>query len=186
MKGDTTQPTRISADEYERFKQFVEDVHGSTRGHLKTEIENALREYRQPDNSAEPIQRIEDDIATIKAQLAETEADGGRAVVGSAAPPSGADTHTDEKPSPKAPRAEKVAWIAAEEFDPSGGSAPVVKIKEHVADAFGFGDRTAEKYVQPVIDELGAKRHPENDDILVWGDMVEQVREKLAAAEGGE
>jgi len=40
MKGDTTQPTRISADEYERFKQFVEDVHGSTRGHLKTEIES--------------------------------------------------------------------------------------------------------------------------------------------------
>jgi len=173
MKGDTTQPTRISADEYERFKQFVEDVHGSTRGHLKTEIENALREYRQPDNSAEPIQRIEDDIATIKAQLSEVEADGGRAVVGSAAPPSNADTHTDGKPSPKAPRAEKVPWIVENALD--GNSATPGTMIEVVSREFGVEDRTAEKYVQPLIDELGAKRHPENPDLLIWGDQLERL-----------
>jgi len=170
MSDGTTQPTRIDDAEYQRFKQFVQDVHGTTRGHLRTEIENALREYRQPDDRAEPLQRIEDDIATIKAQLAETEADGGTSVAPPAPTDATSHTHTHEKPSPKAPRADKIAWITENKLN--GTSATAESMKQVVKEEFGVEERTAKKYVQPLIDELGAKLHPENTDLLVWGDRL--------------
>jgi len=46
---------------------------------------------------------------------------------------------------------------------------------EVVSREFGVEDRTAEKYVQPLIDELGAKRHPENPDLLIWGGQLERL-----------
>lgn len=180
MDGEQVQPTRISKDEYLKFKQYVQDVHGKTRGHLSTEIENALREYRQPDDGAEPLTRIEQDIATIKARLAEAEADGGVA----ATPPTPADdtAHTrtpDEKPSENASRAKKVDYLINQKYDPEGGSAPIDKILSDVKDIYSFGDRTAEKYVQPVINELDAKRHPKNNNLLLWGETLERIRESL-------
>jgi len=182
MEGDTTQPTRIDAVEYARFKEWVAETHGGVRGHLRTEIENALREYRQPDNAAEPIQRIEDDIATIKAQLTEVEADGGTPT-----PTVSGDTHArDEKPSPNEPRAVKIDWLIQNKFDPEGGSIIEEKIPAEISRVFDFEERTAEKYVQPLIDKLGAKRHPNNKKMLVWGERLEAIREQLADAEEGD
>jgi hypothetical protein len=174
MDGDTTQPTRIDEAEYERFKQFVQDTHGSIRGHLRTELENALREYRQPDDRAEPLTRIEDDIATIKAQLSEAESDGGTAVATPAPDADDAHTHTNEKPSPKAPRADKIAWLTENKLN--GGSSSAADIKEIISREFGVEKRTAQKYVQPLIDELNAKRHPQNPNLLVWGDELARLR----------
>ena len=181
MEGDQVQPTRISKEEYTRFKQYVQDVHGKTRGHLSTEIENALREYRQPDDAADPLVRIEDDIATIKAAIAETESDGGASVATPA--PSNDDAHTQtasDKPSPKASRMEKVEYLIDQRYDRDGGSVNVGTILEDVSDLYSFEERTAQKYVQPVIDTLDAKRHPNNTNLLVWGERLEALREQLA------
>jgi len=176
MKDETTQPTRISKDEYKRFKQFVQDTHGQTRGHLKTEIENALREYRQPDNTAEPLQRIENDIATIKAQIAQVESDGGTVAVSD-----GSHARTpNEKPEPNAPRSKKVEWVVNQKYDRERGSATVSDIVDSVKMEYGFQDRTAEKYIQSVIDELDAKRHPNNDKIVVWGKEIQRLKERLS------
>lgn len=185
MEGEEVQPTRISKDEYLKFKQWVQDVHGKTRGHLSTEIENALREYRQPDDAAEPLSRIEQDIATIKAQLAEAESDGGVA----ATPPAPADddSHTRTpagKPSENASRAKKVEYLIEQKYDREGGSIPLEGILSDVKELYSFGDRTAEKYVQPVINELDAKRHPNNSSLLLWGKTLEDIREKLESDDG--
>jgi hypothetical protein len=175
VKGETVQPTRISKEEYKRFKQWVQDTHGTTRGHLSTEIENALREYRQPDHKQDKLTRIEDDVATLKAMMAEGNADGGTVT-----PTSQDDctrTHADTgKPRPNSPRSEKIEWIISEYYNPDGGSTTPEAIQSQVQEAFGFGERTAKEYVQLVIDELEAKRHPENNDLLVWGENLERVK----------
>jgi len=183
MEGETIQPTRIDKQEYEAFKRFVRDVHGKTRGHLSTEIENALREYRKGANGTDPLTRIEDDIATIKASL--TEADGG-----SVAPPTPSDGHThahaddtttdsdvQAKPSANAPRQEKVRYLIDLKYDRKGGSLLVDTIIEDVQSEFHFEERTAEKFIQPVINELGAKRHPNNRQMVVWGKIAEKFKE---------
>jgi len=141
MKDDTTQPTRISKEEYTRFKQFVQDTHGTTRGHLKTEIENALREYRKPDNSRDALARIEDDVATIKATLATAEADGGSVV-----DTSREEIHThapSDKPPANAATDKKVAYLVdrvREETDISADTAsalPRSMLVEIVKDEYG-------------------------------------------------
>lgn len=182
MDGETIQPTRISKDEYRKFKQFVQDVHGTTRGHLSTEIENALREYRKPDNSSNELTRIEDDIATLKAHLL-SEADGGSV----ATPPSDDSTHahadsgttdndSNRKPPANAPRTEKVNWLIGEKYDREGGSTSPAAIKKQIRDAYSFGDRTAKKFVQPVINELGAKKHPDNSEVVMWGTAIDEYK----------
>ena len=183
MGNDEIQPTRIDKDEYLAFKQWVQDTFGKTRGHLSTEIENALREYRQPDNEAESLTRIEQDIATIKAQLADAEADGG--VDATPAAPSSGSTHTrtpDVQPPANAPRAKKVEYLIDQKYDRDGGSIRPDTIKKDVEDMYGFDDRTSPKYIQPVIDALDAKWHPNNSEILVWGELEDKLKEPLSDA----
>ena len=181
MATDEIQPTRIDKAEYLAFKEWVQEVHGKTRGHLSTEIENALREYRQPNDTAEPLTRIEQDIATIKARLVDAEADGG--VVATAAAPSCEPTHThtpDVQPAANAPRAKKVEYLIDQKYDRDGGSIRPDTIKKDVKELYGFDDRTSPKYIQPVIDALDAKRHPNNSDILVWGEVEDNLRKSLS------
>jgi len=180
MKGDTVQPTRISKEEYVRFKQFVEDVHGTTRGHLKTEIENALREYRKPDNSRDALSRIEDDVATIKATLATAEADGGTVVdtpfadEHTHARPDTTPTVPSEKPAPNAPSEKKVRWLASELLEkevPNTGELQQVarsSITELVKDRYGFRSDTAKRYVSELVDHFELQAHPQaGDSVLV-------------------
>lgn len=175
MEDETVQPTRISKEEYQRFKQWVQDVHGKTRGHLSTEIENALREYRQPDNGKDSLARIEDNVATIMAHIAETESDGGSVV--HTEDSANSRTHAEGKPAPNSPRKDKVDWLVSQ-YDESG-STTAEEIKERVTDEFGFEERTAEEYVQPVIDTLDVKKHPNNPKVFLWGDKIEEVRESI-------
>lgn len=188
MRGETVQPTRISKEEYVRFKQFVEDVHGTTRGHLKTEIENALREYRNPDNSRDALSRIENDVATIKAAVATAEADGGSVVD---IPSDDSHTHarrdssttvSTEKPAPNAPTEKKVGWLAAQVEQESGEDfneiAPKV-LKNAVKDAYGFRRDTAERYVTELKEYFDLVDHPnDNYPLLVTRERREEYLEQ--------
>lgn len=90
--GDKTQiGARVDEELYERFKKAVEKKHGRTRGVLSHEVENALRNYVEADNPTDPLARIENDVATIKAQLSES--DGGE-VATPPRPSSNGNTHT--------------------------------------------------------------------------------------------
>lgn len=180
MSG-TTQPTPIDEAEYERFKQFVQDAHGTVRGNLRTEIENALREYRQDDGSPDKLARIEQDVATMKAMLADAEADGGATpdTVSEQCTHAHADT---TKPAPNAPRSAKVNWIIDEYYGPTG-ETHTNAITNQIQDEFGFDDRTAKEYVELILTELDAEPHPQRGNTYLWGERlseaIEEHREEL-------
>jgi len=180
MKGDSVQPTRISKEEYARFKQFVQDTHGMTRGHLKTEIENALREYRKPDNSRDALSRIEDDVATIKATLATAEADGGSVVdtsqdeIHTHAP---TDSVPSEKPKPNSATEKKVRWLAAEVEAEVGEDFNQVLpevLRETVKDAYGFRRDTAQRYVEELREHFDLVEHPGDYPTLVTQEYADE------------
>lgn len=181
------QPTKIDADEYEKFVQFVQDVHGGTRGHLRTEIENALREYRESyyNDANDRLQRIEDDVATVKALLAEADADGGTTIPDSATPP-GQDgsTHTqtqtdvedeqphdsDNPPHPKATKKAKLDWLEAEVRERSADQKfSVPAVRRVIEKTWGFEERTADPLVEALIDDR-LEAWVDSDGTIEWGD----------------
>jgi len=173
MEDDTIQPTRISKDEYIRFKQWVRDVHGGTRGHLSTEVENALREYRQPDNKADQLSRIEDDLATLKAEVAEADTDGG-SLVSDDAPP----RENEDPPAPNQPRKEKVEWFLDEYgYTRDGGNVYKAGLEKQLKETFGFNQGVIQEHIDLIIAELDAKKHPDKSGMLVWGNNIQKVRE---------
>ena len=173
MKGEKTQPTPISAEEYQRFKQWVQDTHGTTRGHLSTEIENALREYRQPSNDRDVLHRIESDVATIMAQVVDGEADGGTDL---SAPEVPARAES-EKPRPNAPRSEKVEWFIGDRFDRDGGDVTIGALKSMLKSEFGFSEGVLEEYRDLIVAELDAKPHPEFEGRLCWGEKLADAKQ---------
>jgi len=168
--GEQVQPTTISKEEYIKFKQWVQDTHGTTRGHLSTEIENALREYRQPDNSYDALARIEDDVATIKAAVAHAESDGGTHLTAEDTRPrentnnSGSNTN---KPKPNAPRSKKVEFFVTKYYSREGGRITVGSLKKLIKNEFGFQSGVIDEYVDLVVAELDAKRHPDKAGTFV-------------------
>jgi len=172
MQGETIQPTPVSKEEYIKFKQWVQDVHGKTRGHLSTEIENALREYRQPDSTADQITRMEDDIATLKAYVIESESDGGTCVE----PDTPARTDSN-KPAANQPRKEKINWFIDDKYDRDGASIITGCLKDDLKEAFGFDEGVIDEYVDLFISEVDGRIHPNNEDMIVWGSRIDEIKE---------
>ena len=181
MGNDTTQPTTIDADLYRRFKKYVEDKHGQTRGVLREELESALRNHLNAENPRDPLARIENDVATIKAQLAES--DGGEVVPEPCGPPSttndDAHTHTDTtsraardddeaddagdtadevtKPGAKATKARKVEYVFESLANPDAIVIPPAVIDTKVDKAWGFGDRATDDIRDRIFDRYHAE-----------------------------
>ena len=167
---------KVDAELWAEFREDVEDRKGQTRGVLGNELENAIRNYLYygedrtlTEQFAEFNQRLE----RVEGAVGAAEADGG-------AVSEDVHTHTERtKPGEKATRSKKVAYLIDQKYDREGGSVTPDTIKADVKDVYGFGDRTAPKYVQPVIDALDAKWHPNNPDLLVWGEMERRVKENI-------
>jgi len=187
MGQDTIQPTPIDRQEYEAFRAFVKDTHGKVRGNLAREVQNALREYRQPENTADQLTRIENDLATLKAQVADVESDGGTETTPPAPTPSDGETtrpRRSDKPAPNQPRSEKIQYLLGELFsDPSlsatNGQTTRGDLHELVQTEYNFGDGTTDGYVSDMVDELGAEPHPLHGRTVVWGDKLEEEREAV-------
>lgn len=94
MGDDTTQPTRIGEDVYERLKSHTKRKHGQLRGSLRDELELAINNHVNGELPADELARIENDVATIKAAIVGS--DGGEVVVADppAPSPDGSHTHT--------------------------------------------------------------------------------------------
>jgi hypothetical protein len=174
MGSKTKIGVRIDEDLWEAFTAWVDDKHGRTHGTTGNELEHALREYMDSDDSG-AVERIEDDIASINRNTADlvkridrlerqaegVEADGGGATL------STADTHTHtsrtadvqqdtDKPSGKASTAKKAAWVWNEKVP----ETPIVispnAFVKWVDDAWGFGDRARDRLLRQVFDEYHA------------------------------
>lgn len=205
-RTETKQPTRIDAREYELFKQYVKSVHGGIQGHLREELENALREYRTSEQDGQ-LTRVENDVATIKAMLADGQSDGGttphpsdgathartRNTHADAAPDGDADPSTQSNPPSKppanAPRSRKEAYLRqtffAESVDGMNEVAIETELRDLIEGEFGFGDRTADDYVdelyRPIRKELkndyGWKPHPRHGQTWVSPDNYDELTE---------
>jgi len=186
MGKDTTQPTPIDKQEYEAFKNFVRDVHGRTRGHLGTEIENALREYRKSASGSDRLQRIEDDIATIKATVAQAESDGGT-VTSTPSDDSNTRTRGSAKPAANQPRTQKVGYLIDKYYDRTncnsdGGVIVEKEIRQVVKSEYSFDTDIVDEYVADIAEELNQRHdtepHPSHGAFDVWGSELEAAKEE--------
>lgn len=205
--SDRKQPTPIDEDVYGSFVDFVEDVHGSTRGHLRTEIENALREYQRSFYDGDDrLARIENDVATIKAMMAEADGDGGETIPDPAAS-DGSDTRArsdrglrgpgveaaddipESKPAPNQPRAKKAAWIERKVHetrdDTQAFSVPATK--NLVDREYGFDQDAKMALVDRVIERLEAVIDPTDGtgQRFVWGQEERALEDDADGADGG-
>lgn len=184
MSDQKTQPgCEIDAELYDEFKSWVRDHCGGINGHLASEMEKAIQRHMRQSNP-DPIMRIEDDIATIKAALAVDDHDGGRGVRPDT---SGDEDHAPapkradpgEPPATHAPRGQKLDWFVDWVRHNYGMSqAQKSDLREDFADQFGVSGHTAEDYMDAVIDRLDAEPDPKSGNFLCWGDKLEERRQK--------
>jgi hypothetical protein len=164
---------RIDEQLWEDFRTYVEETRQRSRGVLGEEVEIALEERMFGENQSDSITRIEDDVATIKAMLAESD--------GGAAPTVSDDdvhTHTpNEKPAANAPRSEKIDYLIDEYIFLEGGSMTKSALKEKIKQEYGFEDRTLKSYCERILSKIDAKKHPDHGNFFVWGDALEDAIE---------
>jgi hypothetical protein len=187
MGNEKTQPTLIDKQVYEQFKRYVKDVHGHTHGHLKTELENALRDYMQSDNGEARMARMENDIATLITMLDEAnlnaEADGGNTPQSNS---QGQYTRPRDsnKPKANAPRKDKIDYLISRLVDEMGvkidsGELPTSEFKKIIKSEYGFKADTINEYQERMIDELDAVENPRHGQTVVWGERYEQIVDEL-------
>ena len=183
--SDTVQPgTEVDAALWKQFREEVKRRRGGTRGHLRNELENAIRGYihggdATPGDIDERLQRIE-------AAVGAAPTDGG-----THAPSEQEHTHTreptpDTKPPSNTATEKKVAWLAKCVRDEHAGDFQEVarpKLVSVVKDEYGFRSDTAKRYVERLVDHFGLVDHPQNDTVLVTEDrreeLIAQRREEL-------
>jgi len=194
---DRRQPTPIDAEEYERFRQFVRDVHGTVRGNLATELENALRQYRTSYYGEDRLLKIEEDIATMKQMIADAEADGGstEAAVADPAPtPSEGEStrpRRTERPAPNQPRQSKINYLIGElvadtEATRDAGLTTRPQIRALIESEYNFADDTTTSYVETIVERLDAKPHPEKPHVVAWGERYDEMIDALREDAAGE
>ena len=183
---DEKQPgVKIDADVWEQFRAEVRERHGVVRGHLKTELENALRQY-SGDAGPTGID-IERRLARIEAQVGVEATDGG---TDTSEPPE--CTHTpeqsleapDDRPHPQAATKQKVNWLADCVLDAEGVAQTELSmthedtIREVIQSEYDFKAETAADYVAKVTEALGLVEHPFKDVLYVTEEKAEELIEK--------
>ena len=181
--SDEVQPgAKIDADVWEQFREEVRERHGVVRGHLKTELENALRQYSGDAGTTDAD--VERRLARIEAAVGVGATDGGAATSEPAE-----DTHTpngtpEEKPHRNTGKKPKVLWLAEQVIQtevPNSRNLKMIprpKIRAVIDEEYGFDDDRASNYVEKVIDELDLRQHPTNDVVYVSQDKYDEVVEE--------
>ena len=183
--SDEVQPgTKIDAEVWEQFREEVRERHGVVRGHLKTELENALRQYSG--ETATTDVDIERRLARIEAQVGVGVADGGADTSEPAE-----DTHTpmpvpDEKPHPKSASQDKLAWLTDCYISAYGNDDGTVdRLAESVArevieEEYDFNEDIIDRYVARMIDTLGLVKHPDYSSTYIpeakYDDLMDERR----------
>jgi len=176
---------RVDKEIYEQFRSFVQRHHGQVRGALGEELENAMQERMNGVERGDRLTRIEEDVATIKGILAES--DGGQNPPDSTPVPdlrsekthARAESADREKPAPNQPREAKVRYLRARINDTYDGLISRPDLRNEIDQSFGFREDTIQEYVPLLIDALDAEVDPLCPDQLVaWGRRLQKRREK--------
>lgn len=180
----------VDAEVWQRYREWVENKHGKTRGVLGDEVENALRQ--QIGEEITPgIARLEKRLARIETEVGATAADGGADTF-----EEGEHTHapsrldTTDKPPANSATEKKVAYLAECVLDEEVpherelDMVPEEVLVETVKDEYGFRSDTAKRYVGELIDYFELVDHPCNDALLVsqsrHTQIIEEQREQAA------
>jgi len=167
---------RIDADLKRQFKEDVERRRGRWQGVAGEELENAIRQYlAAPDGARDGASGV--DLDTRLARI--------EAAVGVNATDGGTDTQTDpihapapsERPDSTAATEKKVTWLAGcvkSDLGADFTEVPRWKLKDMVADEYGFKDETESRYVDKLVEYFGLVEHP-SADLLVTPERREEV-----------
>lgn len=177
----------IDSEVWQEFREEVIRRRGGTRGHLRNELENALRAYIQA-GDATPSE-IDARLQRIEAAVGAAPTDGGSIASDDE------HTHTDdsehdvldERPRPKSNREKKNRWLAQRVRDAFGGGEQPEQISRDdliglVKDEYQFRSDTSKSYVSGLIDHFGFVEHPRTSEVLV----TEKVRREMLEAEAEE
>jgi len=184
---------RIDEDLWKRFVSHVDDTHGRTHGVVGSELERAILNYIEGDDT-DALQRIEDDVSSINASVADlvqridrierqvegAESDGGGGTLFRRLHTHTDDPHTstveddtddedddasdDEKPHAKAPKSAKVKWYVNHVVPELPIVAPAKAFRSWIDDAWSFGERAADDILRRVFDRYHAKAVKRNAD----------------------
>lgn len=185
--GKQVQPgAKVDEETYKRFRQFVNDHHGKTRGSLGDELEKAMKQRMEDANGPDRLARIENDLATLKAQLADAESDGGTTAP-TPEPASNTRARGDAKPAANQPRAVKYEYLIEQLFagdrpeSPSGGQLAPKDIRRVVTDNYDVDEAIVDEWVTGIQRRLGreydAEPHPDHGQTIVWGEMLAEIRD---------
>ena len=180
---DTVQPgTEVDAALWKQFREEVKRRRGGTRGHLRNELENAIRGYIHG-GDATPGE-IDERLQRIEAAVGAAPTDGGRDTSDSREH-THARTETTtatptERPAANTSTDKKVAWLAKCVRENHGDDfAEVTRddLREVVKDEYGFRRDTAKRYIENLIDHFELMTHPATDKVLVTEDRHERIIE---------
>jgi len=167
-QNDTQIGVRVNESLWQEFREDVEARKGGIRGHLKTEVETALREYINASDGGDThdrLVRIESDIQTIAQSLSEMQSKEKDADVGSKVES----------------RADEIQEIIREET----GKSPVVGdgvLEMAIKRAAGHSDPTLRQYKDILRDRETLYPHPAKSDKWVrdkqeFVKMTQQLRQ---------
>jgi len=172
---DTVQPgAEVDAALWRRFREAVEQQTGGVRGHLRAELETALRLYLADETEVSAIQ-VNNRLARIESELGIADADGGVDTFeadGHAHAPTWSDG--DPKPPANAPTDKKVQYLAGQ-LAPVENEISKKALRSAVKDEYGFKSDTAKRYVELLVDHFDLVDHPEIDSLLVSQDRREEI-----------
>lgn len=171
--SDGVQPgTEVDEELWSRFREEVKRRKGGVRGHLRTELENALRGYIHG-GDATPAE-IDARLQRIEAAVGAAGTDGGTDTFEASEHTHAPEPTVAEKPPSNAPTEKKVQYLAhrlREDhtiYEDEAAELPKAMLRNVVKDVYGFRRDTAKRYVSELIDVFGLSNHPDPDvDLLV-------------------
>jgi len=149
----------VDSEVADRFREFVHEKKGRTRGELGREVERAMIEYMDHDR----YERIEDGQETTHEKL-----DAIMAALGDAD-----DTHTHTADVSPTTVAEKRDIIAAQLRDRDAPVMPERDVVAAIEDVAGGDDRTLSKYMSALRRSGDVYDHPSSDS-SAWTTDAEQ------------
>lgn len=177
--SDGVQPgTKVDAELWDRFREEVRRRRGGVRGHLRTELENALNAYIQ---GGEPTPtEIDARLQRIEAAVGAASSDGGTDTFDSNSHTHAPPPTVDKKPPANAATEKKVAYLAAcvrEDHGETFGSIKRSELIEIVKMEYGFRSDTARRYVDQLIEHFDLREHIKTNEILVTQEEYEKMVE---------
>lgn len=173
--GATQPGTRIDEDVWEEFRNDVEERFGTVRGHLRHELENAIREYIHASNGGDThdrLRRIEREVESISKTVDGLQSSNG-----------GKKKKESDVSQTTKNRLDEIQSVIEKE----SGKGPVHEavVRHAIEDVAGHSDPTIRRYRQMLVDRNIVYPHPKSESKYVYGDehfvtMIQSLTENGA------